>query len=173
MLLPDTTGRTILTDCSVEHFSHLLSWLAQGDCMILFCLKVCCSGPNLKSFFMSHGREGWLPVCNLEYALSKNPQHSGIVLPFIPSQIHLASSTVSCWDAPVTPEVQMDSVSTYLHGIRVHCVLVSTKALYSWGLMCQAIGSNYRIHWANRSDYPFPPSGWGQDLVIVLIAHSL
>lgn len=59
--------------------------------------------------------------------------HSGVVLPFIPSHIHLASSTVSCLHTPVTPEIQMDSAPMYLDGIRVICVLVSTKTLYSCG----------------------------------------
>lgn len=36
-----------------------------------------------------------------------------------------------CWDAPVTPETQMDSAPTYLDGIRVLCAPVSIKALYS------------------------------------------
>lgn len=59
--------------------------------------------------------------------------HSGVVLPFIRSQILLASSTVSCWDPPVTPEIQMDSAPMYLDAIRVHCVLEPAKALYSCG----------------------------------------
>lgn len=36
-----------------------------------------------------------------------------------------------CWDPPVTPEIQMYSRPTHLDGIRVHCAVGSTKALYS------------------------------------------
>lgn len=37
-----------------------------------------------------------------------------------------ASTTVSCWDPPVTPE-------TFRNGIKVHCVPASTEALYFFG----------------------------------------
>lgn len=46
----------------------------------------------------------------------------------------LASKTISCWDRPVIPEIQMGSAPVWLDGIRrVHCAPASAKALYSHG----------------------------------------
>ena len=59
-----------------------------------------------------------------------------------PVRLTSASNTDSCWDPPVTTEIQMGSVPIYLDGIRVHCAPVSTRALY----FCGSDVPGHRIH---------------------------
>jgi len=75
-----------------------------------------------------------------------------------PVRLTSASNTLSSWDPPVTPEIQMDSDPLKSDGIKVHCAPVSTRALYSWDLTCQAIESTL----SNKHGCPFPPPGWRQ-----------
>lgn len=53
-----------------------------------------------------------------------------------------ASQGDSSWDPPLTPEIQMESVSLQSDGIRVQCTSASTRALYS----CGADVPDHQIH---------------------------
>lgn len=68
------------------------------------------------------------------------------------------SNTVSCWDLPVTPEIQMAYAPAQLDGIRTHCAPVSTKALYS----CRADMSAIKSTQSSKPSYPSPPPSWRQ-----------
>lgn len=56
--LPAIPGRTILPDCSVEHFSHLLSWLPQGQLHIPLLFKSFLFRTQLKIVLLCHMIEG-------------------------------------------------------------------------------------------------------------------
>lgn len=62
---------------------------------------------------------------------ASGPVTVGRVCHLFPARVTSASSTVMCWDPPVTPEIEMGFAPQYLDGIKVHCTLVSTKAQYS------------------------------------------
>lgn len=71
----------------------------------------------------------------LRQSLPRVPRASGPVTMwgFCQSFCQAGFSLISCWDAPVTPEIQMGSAPLQLDGIRVHCAPGSAKALYSQG----------------------------------------
>lgn len=65
----------------------------------------------------------------VEYSISRSTEHT--------SQVK-TSNIVSCWDPPVTPELQMRSVPSYTDIIRIHYSLESYTSVC---LMCQSIES--------------------------------
>ena len=107
------------------NFFHLQSSYAKSPPIPLWVLEVPCP----KIFYTRmHGASG--PVTMRCFCQS------------CPVRLTSASNTLSSWEPPVTPEMQMDSDSLKSDGIIVHCAPVSTRALYS----CGSDVPGHRIH---------------------------
>jgi len=64
---------------------------------------------------------------------ASDPGTMGCFCHSCPVRLTSASNTLSSWDPPITPEMQMDSDPLKSDGIQVHCAPVSTRTLYSCG----------------------------------------
>jgi len=73
---------------------------------------------------------------------ASGPVTMGCFCQSCPVRLTSASNTLSFWDSPVTPEMQMDSDPLKSDGIKVHCASVSTRALYS----CGSDVPGHRVH---------------------------
>ena len=105
-------------------------------------------------------QRGWMPGMHR----ASGPVTTVCFCHSFPVRLTSASTTVSCGDLPVTPEIQMGSAPSWLDGIRVHCAPVSNRALYSWG-------SDVPGHLIHTPGCPFLPPGWRQGLSS--LGHSI
>lgn len=116
--------------CNCMSTQEFLDNTAQCNCSIPLVF------PDIKCLYVLFSKAEKCPFGSLKYPLLKQSMlrmhgnfgsvriawfcHSWLV------RLASASGTVSCWDRPDTSEIEMDSASTYLHGIRVHCAIRST-----------------------------------------------
>lgn len=116
-----------------SEFNAILTSMKLKDVLQTFLIELWCLSLRTLTIFLSYHIRGWALLMNEtettpHHGCAASPgQLHGVPLPLVPGGLISASNTVSSCQSR-----NINESCLYSDGIRVHCALVTTRALYSW-----------------------------------------